>query len=1242
MTLRLKHLPHVLGLYALLLLANTTYSQITLITDGTWKGVGDNIASNGTLWLFPGYDDSGWPLVEAPNAGNVIPVVPGSLSIWTLPYSDTAKMRKTFTVPVGDSYSGSIDINADNEFTLYFNGVSQGFFNWWPSGPYNFNISPALQGCVQNVIAVDAANWSGPYGASLSTTINVVNPLNTPNALPATTITCNSFAANWDSVPTADFFMLDVSTDSLFGSFYTVYQDFNVGNVLSYNVTSIPGPGPYYYRLRCQRTNGFGTLVSCYSNVITVNLPIPPVVNAGNDVYLCPGSFTNLNASGVGTVSWSPGAGIAPTNVLNPTVNPAATTTYTLSVTSGCTVTDSVTVFVSVLPPLVLSNDTTICPGNCVNLTVAGGDYFIWSPFPGMIDSSLTTQNVCPAATTTYTVTSYTVGPNLIVNGDFSGGNTGFSSSYNYTFPNGTEGEYFVGTNPQAWNGGLSPCGDHTSGAGNMMMVNGSPIANMSIWCQTVPVSPNTDYLFSTWVTPAYNVNMPILQFSINGVPLGSNFSPSGANCTWEEFFSTWNSGANTTANICIVNQNINIAGNDFGIDDISFSPVCTQIGTVDVTVSGLPAPVANNTGPFCIGSNINLSVGAGFTNWDWTGPLGYNQPATQNPVIPGATMAMSGDYTVTVTNAAGCTATSTTTVVVNNSGVIAPNNTGPYCEGSPINLNAPAGAATYDWVGPAGYTQLNTQNPVIPGSTVGMSGDYTVTATYVGGCTATGSTTVTVTAVPIPGANSNSPICEGTTLNLGANGGGVYDWTGPNAYVQNNIQNPSIAGITVTGTGVYTVNVTDAAGCSASATVNVTVNALPVAAAGNTGPVCNGSNIGLTSNGGTLYSWVGPGGYNDPNQNPVISPATPAQSGVYTVTVTDANTCSNTATTTLVINPTPVIIANINTPVCEGQNFTLTGIGAATYDWTGPNGFSVFNNTNPTVNNSVSADAGVYTVTGTDASGCSSTATVTAVVNPMPVAAFSTDINTGCTPLCVNFTDNSNIIGSTIVTWNWNVESQPAAATTNAAFCFNNAGLYDASLTVTSAEGCISTATILNAINAVASPVANFMYAPQIITEEAPDVSFGNTSAGAGNYAWDFGDGSISNAQNVQHTYADTGTYCVTLLASNAIGCVDTVVHCLVVTPVFTLFIPNSFTPNKDLMNPIFRVYGRGVQTLSVIIFDRWGEDIFSFSNINSGWNGFTRNGSFCPQGVYTYRVLATDFQNKEHEYLGNVNLIR
>src|SRR5262249_30875601 len=144
----------------------------------------------------------------------------------------------------------------------------------------------------------------------------------------------------------------------------------------------------------------------------------------------------------------------------------------------------------------------------------------------------------------------------LIANGNFSGGITGFSSSYALTTNLYPEGTYYVGSNPNAYHSGFSGCGDHTGSSGNMMIVNGSGNVGVQVWCQTVNVLPNTNYAFSCWVTSVAAGSPAILQFSINGSLLGSPFTAPANVCPWQQFYVIWNSGGNTAANICIVNQN--------------------------------------------------------------------------------------------------------------------------------------------------------------------------------------------------------------------------------------------------------------------------------------------------------------------------------------------------------------------------------------------------------------------------------------------------------------------------------------------------------------------------------------------------------------------------------------------------------------------------------------------------------------------------------------------------------------
>src|SRR5882757_4994991 len=130
---------------------------------------------------------------------------------------------------------------------------------------------------------------------------------------------------------------------------------------------------------------------------------------------------------------------------------------------------------------------------------------------------------------------------------------------------------FFVGNNPAAWNPSTRSCTDHTSGTGNMLLVNGSPVADVKIWCQNIAVTPHTNYVFSAWLQAIHPANPAKLQFYINGKVVADIFSADPTPCTWKQFYMTWNSGKESAINICIVNKNTIIAGNDFALDDVFF-----------------------------------------------------------------------------------------------------------------------------------------------------------------------------------------------------------------------------------------------------------------------------------------------------------------------------------------------------------------------------------------------------------------------------------------------------------------------------------------------------------------------------------------------------------------------------------------------------------------------------------------------------------------------------------------------
>jgi len=203
---------------------------------------------------------------------------------------------------------------------------------------------------------------------------------------------------------------------------------------------------------------------------------------------------------------------------------------------------------------------------------------------------------------------------NLLINGDFSQGNNGFSSDY-YFVSSGvsqTPDTYGIRSNSQDFNPGYTLFYDHTTGNGNMMLVDGFPAAGKIVWTETVSVATNAQYVFSAWATSADPANVPTLQFFINGVQVGSDMTLSTKSGQWQQFLTGWNSGENSSATLSIVDENLIEYGNDFALDDLSFSPalpsLCIALASDNRVVISWPSP---STG-FVLQQNSDLAT----TNW--------------------------------------------------------------------------------------------------------------------------------------------------------------------------------------------------------------------------------------------------------------------------------------------------------------------------------------------------------------------------------------------------------------------------------------------------------------------------------------------------------------------------------------------------------------------------------------------------------------------------------------------------
>lgn len=265
---------------------------------------------------------------------------------------------------------------------------------------------------------------------------------------------------------------------------------------------------------------------------------------------------------------------------------------------SGETASSQCNISIINLPDTILACKNTTIQLNPSVYTTAGTPYYVdtfWTPATGLSNPNIIDPIVNVGTTSSqYILTVQAVTPvNLITNGDFSLGDTIFNSAYVYGTGGAygllsSEGQYAIATNPSSTHINFASFGDHTTGTGNMMVVNGAALANVNIWCQTISVNPNTNYDFSAWGATCVSSNPAILQFSINGTLIGAPLVLPLATGVWTQFHATWFSGANTSITICITDQATALSGNDFAIDDIAFKEICNVSDSVYINAVNL------------------------------------------------------------------------------------------------------------------------------------------------------------------------------------------------------------------------------------------------------------------------------------------------------------------------------------------------------------------------------------------------------------------------------------------------------------------------------------------------------------------------------------------------------------------------------------------------------------------------------------------------------------------------------
>lgn len=810
------------------------------------------------------------------------------------------------------------------------------------------------------------------------------------------------------------------------------------------------------YTVTVHDTNGCSTTASTSVSVH----PLPQGIISGN-TSLCPGESSTLTASGANSYHWSTGA---TTPVI--TVNSNGTYSCTFTNSYGCTNTQSVTV--NVLDTPVITGNTSFCAGSSTILTATGGDSYFWSTgatsssivvnTPGTYTVTVSSSNGCSGSASVNVVqnpsVNVTISGNTVVCSGIGTTLTATSGS-SYLWSSGETTQSITVSNPATYSVTVTDANGCT----------GSSTKTVSMMEQAV-ISGNTHICEGESTT-----------LSVSGT---GDYS--------------WSNGANTSSIIVSTSDNYTVT--------VSLPNGCSSSASANVTVADIPVPAITGNTTICQGQTTTLTANGG-VSYNWSDGSSTNS----------INVSQNGVYSVTATNTEGCSASTNVTVTVNPLPNVSITGNSSFCQGDNTTLTA-SGASTYVWsnsstnaaitVNNAGLytvtgtdangcsstaTQTTTVNPTynIPqshsicqgesynfyGQNLTTAGTYTQTLSTVNGCDSVITLNLTIKNLPVPSISGNNSICEGQNTTLTANGGNSYIWSNGST---NDI-------INVSQSGVYTVTATNVEGCSNTANITVTVNPLPNVTISGNNSFCQGGDVQLTATGSSTYLW------GDGSTSATI---TVNIAGTYTVTGTNANGCTNTATHTVSVNPTyniplthsicqgenynfygqnlttagtythtlqtingcdsvltltltvkslPTPSISGNTSFCQGQTTTLTANGGNSYLWSNGN-----------TNNSISvSQSGVYTVTVTNVEGCTASESVTVTVNPLPTITIS-----GSSSFCQG--DNTTLTASGASTYVWNNGSS------NTSITVNNAGTY--TVTGTDANNCTNTATKTVTVN--------------------------------------------------------------------------------------------------------------------------------------------------------------------------------
>ncbi len=372
--------------------------------------------------------------------------------------------------------------------------------------------------------------------------------------------------------------------------------------------------------------------------------------------------------------------------------------------------------------------------------------------------------------------------------------------------------------------------------------------------------------------------------------------------------------------------------------------------------------------------------------------------------------------------------------------------------------------------------------------------------------------------------------------------------------------------------------------------------------------------------------------------------------SGSFPVTlkVIDSEGCEGDTTIDVTIFPKPNA-QFINDPGCINAEpiffndlSTVSKGGIIEWLWSFGDGFSELTSSGNT-NHSYSNDQQYFaTLVVTSDSGCKDTVVKQVEVFEKPNAFFVVDKNESCMPLCVNTTNVSTSLTTSIVKNEWFFGEGSASFDSDPNFCYEDDGGYVMKLVVQNGYGCYDTISRNMMVHPL--PIPDFRYQPvDYLTSLNPKSKFLDQTDAASRWKW-FVDGEfLYSEQNPFHVFSTEGEFPVMLEATNRFGCVDSIEKIVTVLPVTNVYVPNTFSPNNDDLNDVFQITGNGVKNeeFQFVLRNRWGDIVWESSSLRDSWDG-TKNGKPVKQDVYIYTLTYYDVKGEKNIVNGTLSVIR